>query len=233
MVKYHLKRLNAPSTWDINRKENTFITRPLPSGHKMENSLPVSIILKDILKVGKTTREIKHIITHNNVIVNGRRIKDIKASVGFMDVLEIKETNGCYRMILGKNKKLNLIEIGGNDKNLILMKVIKKTLLKKKKMQLNFSNGYNILGEKKDIGDVKMGDVVVYDFNSRKIVDMFRMEKGSTLFLTGGKHTGEIVKLEGIKDDSIIFKTKDNEVYETSLEYGFLVGRDIPSIKVE
>ena len=48
----HLKTINAPKSWPIERKAKKFITKPLPGTHKLVESLPLGIILKTFLKLG-------------------------------------------------------------------------------------------------------------------------------------------------------------------------------------
>ena len=38
-MKNHLKRIASPRTWLINRKSNTFITRPKPGAHSFEHGI--------------------------------------------------------------------------------------------------------------------------------------------------------------------------------------------------
>ena len=46
----HLKRLVAPRSWNIARKERTWTTKPMPGKHSLESALPISTILRDYLK---------------------------------------------------------------------------------------------------------------------------------------------------------------------------------------
>ena len=46
----HLKRLVAPRSWNIARKENVWTTRPMPGKHSLEGAIPISTILRDYLK---------------------------------------------------------------------------------------------------------------------------------------------------------------------------------------
>lgn len=55
----HLKRLFAPKTWDIKRRGIKFIAKPIPGAHKISMSLPLNVILRDILKYANTNKEVK------------------------------------------------------------------------------------------------------------------------------------------------------------------------------
>ena len=55
----HLKRLVAPRSWSIARKQNVWTTRPMPGKHSLEGAIPISTILRDYLNVCDTNREAK------------------------------------------------------------------------------------------------------------------------------------------------------------------------------
>ena len=59
MGKDHLKRLAAPKTWGITRKNTKFITKPVPGPHGMQAGMPLSVLIKEILNYAGTTREVK------------------------------------------------------------------------------------------------------------------------------------------------------------------------------
>ena len=229
MVKNHLKRLNVPTSWVIKKKSNVFITRPKPCGHVTDHCMPINVILRDMLKIGKTTKEIKHILFNNDVLVNGKKRDDVKFAMGFMDVLDIKILNEAYRLIINHKNKLVTIKVDEKEKNILLLKVKNKTLLKGGNLQVNFTDGSNLLVEKDEF---KVNDVVVFDFVKKKVQQILKLEKGCLIYIVGGRYVGGVVKLESIKDNEIVFRTDDNEVFTTSLRYAFVVGKDKPVINL-
>ena len=70
MVKQHLKRINAPKEWPLGRKQTTFVPRPLPGAHNMHSGMPLSMVLKDLLKYANTTREVKRILNDKQLYSN-------------------------------------------------------------------------------------------------------------------------------------------------------------------
>ncbi|MBT4823721.1 30S ribosomal protein S4e [Candidatus Woesearchaeota archaeon] len=229
MVKNHLKRLSVPKSWVIKRKKNVFVTRPMPGGQEMSFCLPLNVVLRDFIKIGKTTKEIKHILNHNDVLINGKRRTDVKTAFGFMDVLNINKLNESYRLLINSGGKLIATKIVDAEKNILLLKVLGKTKLKGGKIQINFTNGINLIVEKDDF---KTQCVVVYDFVKKKISEIFNLEKGNAVYLTGGRYAGTVAKIESIKDKVLIFRTQDNEMFRTSAKYAFVVGKDKPVIKL-
>ena len=86
----YLKRLAMPKTWRIKRKGTVFITRPNPGPHSMGLSMPLNLIIRDILGYAENKREVRKVLMNNNVMVDGVRRKNHKLPVGLMDTIEIK-----------------------------------------------------------------------------------------------------------------------------------------------
>ena len=58
----HLKRYKAPENWPIHPKEYKWTVKTNPGPHPLDGSIPLLIIVRDILKVADTAREAKIII---------------------------------------------------------------------------------------------------------------------------------------------------------------------------
>ena len=74
----HLKRYKAPKSWPIHPKEDTWTVKPAPGSHAIEDSLPLLVIIRDILGLADNSREAKRIINTGNVLIDGRAVKDYK-----------------------------------------------------------------------------------------------------------------------------------------------------------
>lgn len=218
MTKDHVKRIAAPKAWGIKRKANKYVAKARPGALNKELSVPMTVFFKDMAKIATTTREVKYVLNHKTVLVNGIQVKNYRAPVGFMDNITISETKQTFRILFNKQGKLISIEIPAKE-NIILAKIVGKTMIKGGKTQLNFLNGYNTIVEKDDFNT---GDTVVLD--NGKVKTSYKFEKGSFVFLTGGKQIGSVGTVEDIKGEKIIFKNQDNQVNETDKRYGFVVG---------
>jgi len=49
----HLSTLAAPKSWPIKRKGIKWITRPKSGPHNLKSSLPLIVVLRDMLKLTK------------------------------------------------------------------------------------------------------------------------------------------------------------------------------------
>lgn len=228
MSKKHLKRINAPKTWNIRKKENVFIKRPNPGAHGFKDGMPLSVFLRDILNIAKTNKEIKNILNKNDVLVDSVRRKDPKFIVGFMDSITIPLLKESFRVILNDKGKLDVIKIDDNESKLKICRLNGKTMYSNK-IQLNLSDARNILSDKKDLA---VGDSVLIDVPGQNIKDALKLDKGSLVILIGGKNIGCIATVEEIKDKIIRCKSGES-VFETSKKYAFVVGKNKPVIKVE
>ncbi|MAE42848.1 30S ribosomal protein S4e [Candidatus Woesearchaeota archaeon] len=223
----HLKRYFAPKTWKIMRKERTYVTKPSPGTHKIALSLPLNVILRDMLNYAATNREVKFIVSNKNITVDGIRKKDCKFPVGLFDVLSLNDTNEHFRVLLDKKGKLDLIKIKKEESAIKLCKITGKKSVKGK-LQLNLYDGKNILVEKKDF---KVGDTILLVLGKKfEIKEHVKLDKNSLIYLTGGKHIGQIGKVQDIAGRKIIYKTEDDNVVETLKKYAFPVGKDKPLI---
>ena len=59
-----------------------------------------------------------------------------------------------------------------------------------------------------------------------------KLDKKSAIFLTGGKHIGELGNVENIVKDKIIYKDQKGSLIETSKKYAFVLGEIEPLITI-
>jgi small subunit ribosomal protein S4e len=223
----HLKRLASPRNWMIKRKETKFTTRPKPGPHSIDSSLPLGIILRDILKFAHTTREAKKLLNNNPVLVDGKRKKDHRLPVGLFDILSFPDIQKKYRLLLDSKGRIALKEINFKESDIKPCKIIKKTILQKNKLQLNLFDGKNILTDKK----CKVGDTVVITLPDQKIKEILEVKKDAFIFLIKGRHAGDSGLLQEIKNNRIVYQ-KDKQAIETLKDYLFVLGDKKPIIDV-
>ena len=93
----------------------------------MKSSIPLTVLLRDILLVTKTYNESKSVITEGNIHVDGKVRTDTHFPVGLMDVIEINKINQIYRLV-PSNNLLSPLLISPKEKNMKLCKVVGKKL---------------------------------------------------------------------------------------------------------
>jgi small subunit ribosomal protein S4e len=226
-MKRHLKRLNAPKTWKIQRRGITFITRSNPGGMSKSLTMPASSLLKYELHLATNTKEVKNIINNGELLINHKKISDYRYPVCFSDVITIPKTNDNYRLIIDSDGILKPVPISKEDSKLEVLKIIGKGHIRGK-TQLNLMNGLNVFFEKQHY---KVGDSLLITIPDHIVKEHLALEKGALVLLYKGKHIGKIGTLQEISQKSVIVKTGDN-VYETKREYVVVVGKDKPVIKM-
>lgn len=227
-MKNHLKRLASPKNWIIYRKANTFIVKPSPGPHPQEASLPLGLVLRDFLKYAQTMREAKKVLHANEVLVDGKRRKDVRLPVGLFDVLSIPSMKENYRLMLDRKGRLILKKIDEKESRIKPCKITGKKAVSGK-LQLNLHDGKNILVEKEFKG--KVGDSVLLSLPDLKIKEVFEMKKGAFVFLVRGKRSGDYGLLQEMKEQRAVYQ-KDKQAVETLKKYLFALGNKDPSIMI-
>jgi len=220
-MKNHLKRIASPRTWFIDRASNTFILRPNPSGHSFEMGLPLGIIQRDILKNALTMTEAKKVLLQHPVLVDGRKQQDHQYLVGLFDILTIPESNKSFTIILNSKSRVALKEISGSEAQQKLGKVMGKTALKGNKIQYNLHDGKNILSSDSK-KKWRVGDTLVLSLPKLEVQEALELKQGATIYLTKGKHCGDIGQLKEINGQEVVYVKEGKEI-STNKNYAFVV----------
>ncbi len=230
----HTKRLNVPRSWNIPKKGEVWSPTTMPGAHSKDKSIPLIIVIRDLLKLADNAREAKKIIKEGNVFIDGRPIKKPRFGIGFMDTISIPKINKVYRVLYDQKGRITLKEIGDSEKDFKLCKIKNKTILKKGKIQLNLHDGRNQLVE----NDVyKTGDVLKITIPEQKIIKHIPLKTGSMVYLSGGKHAGitavvkEIIPGTTLRKPIVVLE-KDGKEMRTLKEHAFAIGTEKPELKV-
>jgi len=225
-----LKRLVAPKFWKIPKKIAKWTVSPRPGPHKKFESIPLQIIVRDILKLVETGREARSIIKKGEVLIDGKRRKDHAFPVGLMDVIAIPRIKKYFRVLPSK-EGLELKEIPEGESNQKICRINNKTLVKNRRLQLNLHDGKNILVEK-DI--FRTGDSVLLELPSQKILEHIKLEKGNLCLITKGKNSGktarikEITITKGMRELNMAICELENKDVEVRKDHIIVVGLKEP-----
>ncbi|UCH88983.1 MAG: 30S ribosomal protein S4e [Thermoplasmata archaeon] len=226
----HMKRLAAPRKWAIPRKTERWVVKSSPGPHKLTESLPLILVVRDRLKLCDTAKEARYIIGQHEIMVDGKVVTNYKHPVGFMDVISIPKQKEHYRVLLDTRGKIQLIPITKEESKWKLSRIENKTTVKGGKTQLNLHDGRNILLPK---NKYKVCDVLKIDLEKQKILGAYSFEKGNLAMFIGGKHIG---RLAAITDMKVTRSPMPNmvsfESFSTSQEYVFVVGKDTAEITI-
>ena len=219
----HLKSYAVPRSWTLLKKVNKWTTRPLPGAHPFATSMPIALLLKQ-LGFARNAKEVKQILNEKNVTVDGKTITLPHAQIGFMDVIKIKP-DVSLRCLL--DEKGRLVFKTTNEITKKICKIRGKSPVKGGKVQLNLSDGRNVLVNK---NESKTGDSVVIEIPDQKITETLPLEKGCTVFLVSGRNKGTIAQVESITGEKVQCKGKN--VFETLKKSVFVIGKNEPAVKI-
>jgi small subunit ribosomal protein S4e len=225
-----MKRLASPRRWSIPKKTHKWTVKPSPGPHAIDRGLPVLLVLRDYLKYCDSGPEARRIIGSGMIHVDGKRIRDYKRPIGFMDVISIPTTKDNYRVLLDNRGKIRLIKITKEEAKWKLARIENKVTVKGGKTQLNFHDGRNMLINK---NKYKTGDVLKIEVPSQKILAEYSFEKGNTAMVIDGKHAGQIAP---IFDYEVTRSSQPNIVhfkeFSTIKDNVFVIGHEKPEITI-
>src|SRR3989338_6887452 len=111
----HMKTMAAPRSWPVPRKNSKYILKPKPGPNSLETSLPLGVILRDLLAYTQNSRETKQVLSSGKVLVNDVTRAEIAFPVGILDVLSIPDMKKRFTLLFNLKGKLMLLELKQDD----------------------------------------------------------------------------------------------------------------------
>ena len=227
----HQKRIASPRSWPIARMIHTWVAKSKPGPHSAKGSIPLVVVVRDLLGLVDNSREAKRILHEGGVLVDGKARKDVNFPVGIFDVISVPAMDTNYRLLSDAKGRFNLHELEAGEARK-LCRIENKTILKGGKLQLNLNDGTNILAE----GDYGTGSSVILSIPDKEIADVIEFKEGNLAMVVGGSHSGEVGT---IKEIEVVKSSRPNKViisgkvdFETTVDHVFMIGRDKPAIKL-
>lgn len=187
--KKHLKRLNAPKHWMLDKLSGTYAPKPSAGPHKTRECLPLVVFLRNRLKYALTSREVKYILMQRLVKVDGKVRTDSKFPAGFMDVISIEKTGESFRLIYDVKGRYAIHRISAEEAKYKLCK-IKKTGTGAKGVPYVVTHDGRTLRYPDPLA--KVNDTVKVDLESGKIDEVIKFDSGNLCFITGGRNIGRV-----------------------------------------
>ncbi|MCJ7635724.1 30S ribosomal protein S4e [Candidatus Bathyarchaeota archaeon] len=231
-----LKRKPAPIFWPIHRKDDRWVVKPQAGPHKGNECIPLLVILRDMLSLGKTRREVDILLSRGNVKVDGIIKKHDDFPVGLMDVIEIPAIDKVFRVLPIWGKGLRLHEVPKGERDFKLCKIVGKTTVREGHIQLNLSDGRNlvvkVVDSKKPVEDVyKTSDLLRVSIPKVEVLAHLQFGEGVLALIDGGQNAGrwgEVVKIgkPDVYGSKITIKNAEDQEMETISNYVFPIGKD-------
>jgi len=187
--KKHLKRLNAPKHWMLDKMSGVFAPRPSAGPHKLRECLPLIILLRNRLKYALTRNEVTKIVMQRLVKVDGKVRTDATFPSGFMDVITIEKTAENFRLLYDTKGRFVLQPISADEAKYKLGKV--------KKLQVGPKGiPFVVLHDGRTVRYpdplIRVNDSVKFDIETSKITDFIKFEVGNVVMVTGGRNMGRV-----------------------------------------
>jgi small subunit ribosomal protein S4e len=197
----HLKRPETSKIWPISRKGTKYLVVP---SHFKNYGIPLLVVLRDVLKIVKTRKELVKILREGQILVNDEKLRDESRALVIFDNISIPALNKYYRVNFSDNGKIGFDEISEKESHYKTVKLSNKKILGKGITQLNFSDGRNIISKDK----ISVGDSALISFKDKKLTKVMPITDKSNVMIISGKHRGTkgIINLVG---DRIFVKSKD------------------------
>lgn len=201
----HIKRRTIKKLWGIPKSGTKYLAVP---NHNQNDAVPLVVIMREILGLVKTKKELKKIINEKKILVNGKIVKETNYPITLFDSLSIPSIKKYYKAELNSTH-LEMKEIPEKEAEKRIFKIIGKKVISGKKVQINLSNGRNLISNEK----VKTGDFVLFDTVKNKILKVISLEKNMDVIVIGGKHIGSSGKIETMvkEGENVIAKIKSKE----------------------
>jgi len=214
--------------------------RPSTGPHKLRESLPLSLILRDKLKYALTRREVVMIVMRRHVEVDKRVRTDINFPSGFQDVIEMPKTNDHFRVLYDVKGRFVLHSIEKDEAAWKLARVNKLATGSKASVGRNpFAKGqlasipYVVTHDGRTIRYidpiVKVNDVVKIDLKTGKVIGHLKFEVGNLAMVTKGANTGRVGEVTRIEKhpgsyEIVHLRDKKGASFATRTENVFMIG---------
>jgi len=228
-----MKRLAAPRSWDISRKSNRFIFKPLPGPHPIAASYPLGVVVRDMASMATLSKELKLMMKAGKVKVDGKLRSTPRFPVGLFNVVSVPLEGADFRLVPSP-KGLALAKVGADEASKKLCSVNTKTKVKGGHIQYGFHDGRSIVDDKLNLS---LGDAVLLEVPSQKVLGQAKLAKGSLGLVLTGDRAGQLGKIADVKKGTI----SREKMVRISLPSGdaeipsrlvFPVGTDAPMITV-
>ena len=232
-VRNKMKRLAAPRSWDISRKSNRFVFKPLPGPHPMAAAYPLGVVIRDLASMARLSKELKLMMKAGKVRVDGKERKTPRFPVGLFNVVSVPLEGVDFRLVPSP-KGLSLAKVDADEAKKKLCSVSTKVKVKGGHVQYGLHDGRSILN---DDMDLSLGDAVLIEVPSQKVLGEAKLAKGSLGLVLTGERAGQLGRIADVKKGTIsrekmVKITLPSGEAEIPSRLVFPVGTDAPMITV-
>merc|ERR1711881_765890 len=196
----HMKRLAAPKSWMLDKLGGVYACRPSSGPHRLRESMPIAIFLKNRLKYALTNKEVETIMKQRLIKIDGKVRTDTRFPTWVMDVVQIEKTGENFRLIFDVKGRYTIHRITNQEAKYKLCRVRDVHTGPKNVPYLYTSDGRTI---RYPDPIIKANDSIRLDINTNKIMDSIKFEAGNLCMVTW---TRDRTQSTDVKTDDEDFK---------------------------
>lgn len=209
--------------------------RPSQGPHKLRESLPLIVMLRNRLKYALTGKETNMICMNKHVKVDGKVRTDPNFPAGFMDVIEIPKSGDQFRLVYDSKKRYVLHRISDEEKKYKLCKVKRQEISQKKIPLIVTNDGRTI---RYPDPAIKVDDTVKVDIATGKVIDFIKFDIGKLAMITRGRNTGRVGTITLVEKhpgsfDIVTLRDTAGQTFSTRMDNVFVIGNaDAPAVSL-
>jgi len=212
----------------LSKMDGIFAPRPSTGPHKLRESLPLILILRNRLKYALTKAEANAICMQKFVKVDGKVRTDLNYPAGFMDIVSIEKSGDEFRLLYDVKGRFYLqrLEEGSEERNFKLCRVNKNSTSANKVPYVVTHDGRTL---RYPDPLIKVDDTVKVDIRTGKILDFIKFDLGNLVYLTRGHNAGRVGVIQHIERhpgsfDIITVKDAQGHSFATRRQNVFVIG---------
>ena len=194
-----LKSIAAPRSWDISRKGDRFVYKPVPGPDPIESSYPLGVLVRDMAGMASRSKEVKLIVKSGKVLVDGTGRHTPSFPVGLFNVVSVPVEGVDFRLVPSR-KGLVLTKVGKDEGGKKLCRVSTKSKVRGGHIQYGLHDGRSILADSLNLSP---GDSVLLEVPSQKVLGQVKLAKGSVGLILSGLRAGQMGKIAEVKKGTI------------------------------
>lgn len=195
--KKHLKRVVAPKSWMMHKMGGNFAVRPAQGPHKLRESIPIQVLLRDKLQLAMNSTEVDTILHQKEglIKVDNKVRRNPKFPCGLMDVFEIPKINKTFRVLYDIKGRFSMVKIEKKERDFKLCRIQKKFIGPNKICYFVTHDGRTL---KFLDQDVEIQDTVKLNIRTNKVESFYKMKIGNLAYCMKGNNIGRVGVIQNI-----------------------------------
>ena len=175
----------------LSKTAGIWAPRPTPGPHKLRESIPLAVILRNRLKYALYNREVTMIVKdkEGSIKIDGKVRRDPTFPAGIMDVISIEKSGEHFRVLYDTQGKFVLKTLKPEEAKFKLCKIKRKEVGPNKVPYIVTNDARTLRYPHPEISVL---DTVKLDLATNKVVDHLKFEIGSLAYVTGGNNIGRV-----------------------------------------